>query len=149
MSNPINNTVFDSRDLLEYRDELAENIIYLYNECMSEANEDWEDVDDIEDVNFEALNNIDDYQDEVEHYIDISKFCDDISEYCSDFEYGVAIMHEDYFEEYCEELVKEIGDLSKNLPAYIENNIDWSGVADDLKVDYSEAEYDGNTYYFR
>lgn len=38
---------------------------------------------------------------------------------------------------------------SNDLPAIIENNIDWSGIADDMRVDYTEVEYEGRTYLFR
>jgi hypothetical protein len=149
MSYPINRKVFDSRDLIQYRDEIAEDIVNLYNDYMTEIDEDWEDLDDIDEVNLDEADFVEANEDEVEEYIAIRNFCDDISRDCSDFEWGTSIIHEDYFEDYCRELVEDIGDLPKNLPTYIENNIDWSGVADDLKVDYSEAEYNGDTYYFR
>lgn len=54
-----------------------------------------------------------------------------------------------YFVEYCEELVKDIGDLPTELPYYIQSNIDWKGVADDLKVDYNEVTLDGEDYLIR
>ena len=149
MRNPINSKVFDSRDLIEYRDIIAEDVVNLYNTYMTEVDEDWDEVSDIEDVNFDEQEFVEANQDEVDEYRTIIEFCEEIDNYCPDFEYGVSIIHEIYFEDYCRELVEDIGDLPRNLPAYIENNIDWSGVAHDLKVDYSEAEYDGDTYYFR
>jgi hypothetical protein len=149
MSYPINSKVFDSRDLIEYRDEIANDIVNLYNDYMTEIDKDWDELSDIEDVNFDEYAFVEANQDEIEEYVAIRNFCDDISNYCSDFEYGVSIIHENYFQEYCRELVEDVGDLPRGIPAYIENNIDWSGVADDLKVAYSEAEYNGDTYYFR
>lgn len=149
MRNPINSKVFDSRDLIEYRDEIANDIVNLYNDYMTEIDEDWDELSDIEDVNFDEDAFVEANQDEVDEYRTITEFCEEIDSYCPDFEYGVSIIHEIYFEDYCRELVEDIGDLPRNLPEYIENNIDWSGVAHDLKVDYSEAEYNGDTYYFR
>lgn len=66
-----------------------------------------------------------------------------------EWEYGNTLIPEGDFQEYIEEMVIDCGDVPKDLPAYISNNIDWSGVADDLKCDYGECEYQGNTYLFR
>lgn len=52
-----------------------------------------------------------------------------------------------YWVQYAEELVKDIGDLPKNIPDYIV--IDWEATADNLLQDYSEVDYDGVTYYYR
>jgi len=149
MSNPINRKVFDSRDLIKYRNELEEEIVDFYNEYMTKIDEDWEEIGSIDDVNFDEDGFVELHQDEIEECGAIIFFCDELSDYCSDFEWGASIIHEEYFEDYCRKLIIDIGDLPKGIPSYIEDNIDWSGVADDLKVDYSEAEYDGDTYYFR
>jgi hypothetical protein len=60
-----------------------------------------------------------------------------------------TLIAEDHFVDYCEELCKDIGDLPSELPWYISNHIDWNGVADTLKQDYSEVELDGETYLTR
>ncbi len=44
-------------------------------------------------------------------------------------------------------LLEDIGDLPSDLPSYIE--IDWDKTADNLRVDYSEVEYQGTTYLVR
>lgn len=59
------------------------------------------------------------------------------------------LIAEDHFEDYCRELVSDIGDLPSEVPSYISNNIDWSGIADDLRVDYTSYELDGQTYLLR
>lgn len=66
-----------------------------------------------------------------------------------DWSYGVTLIRDSYFEEYAEELVKEIGDLPKDLPWYIESNIDWKGVVEDIQQDYFSADFDGITYWVR
>jgi hypothetical protein len=63
--------------------------------------------------------------------------------------YPITLIHENYFTEYSKDLVIDCGELPRDLPAYIEYNINWDGVAQDLKVDYSEVDYDGETYYYR
>lgn len=63
--------------------------------------------------------------------------------------YPVTLINDEHFVDYCEELVNDIGGLPTDLPIYIRNNIDWEGVADDLRVDYTSAEFSGNTFLWR
>ncbi len=63
--------------------------------------------------------------------------------------YPVTLIHKDYFETYAKDLVEECCELPRDLPAYIENNISWDGVAEDLLEDYSEVDFEGETYYYR
>jgi hypothetical protein len=69
--------------------------------------------------------------------------------YSEDWKYGSTLIRDSYFAEYAEELVRDIGDLPQDLPSYIENNIDWDGVADDIKVDYTSVDFDGVEYWVR
>lgn len=64
-----------------------------------------------------------------------------------DWEHGATLIREDYFTEYCEELLQDIGDLPKDVPGYLV--IDWEKTADNLKADYSEVDFDGETYLVR
>ncbi|QFG12146.1 Hypothetical Protein OBI_RACECAR_306 [Arthrobacter phage Racecar] len=63
--------------------------------------------------------------------------------------YECTLIAESHFQSYCEELCEDLGYLPKDLPAFLSNNINWSGVADDLKDDYNEVELDGETYFIR
>ena len=67
----------------------------------------------------------------------------------SEWIHGETLIHEDYFPEYAEELCKDIGDIPRESPWYIADHIDWEGVADELKVDYTEIDFDGDTYLIR
>ncbi len=40
------------------------------------------------------------------------------------WQYGVMLIRDSYFTEYAKELCRDIGDLPKELPWYIESNID-------------------------
>ena len=71
------------------------------------------------------------------------------AEGCGDFECGEGLIHEDYFTKYCEESCEDIGDMPADLPWYIASNIDWDGVAGDIKQDYMEIDFDGATYFMR
>lgn len=77
------------------------------------------------------------------------KLQDEAEGYASDWIYGATLIRKTYFVEYCKDLVNDIGDMPKNLPGYIENNINWQGVADDLEIDYTEVDYDGVEYLVR
>lgn len=67
----------------------------------------------------------------------------------SAFDNQDTLINKSYFEDYCRELVEDIGAVPQNLPAYIANNIDWEGVAADLSVDYSTVKLGGVTFYYR
>jgi len=121
MYNEIDNTkdIIDSRDIIERIKELYEGL---------------------------ELNELEGYEkDEYEALTELKKQCG----YSNDWIYGLALIHEDYFTEYCEDLCKSCGYLSDDIPFFISNNINWEGIADDLLIDYSEADFDGQTYYFR
>ena len=70
-----------------------------------------------------------------------------LSEEVSEWTSGNQLIPEDDFEDYCQELCEDIGDIPKELPSYIV--IDWEATARNLKADYSEVEYQGTTYLYR
>jgi hypothetical protein len=65
----------------------------------------------------------------------------------SEFDHGVTFIEEGHWTEYVQDLCEDIGDLPKDLPSYIV--IDWDATAENIKVDYSETEIGGYTYFFR
>lgn len=85
--------------------------------------------------------------DEFDELEGLQAFATQAQDYAPDWEYGATLIHEDYFTQYCEEMVKDIGDLPQDIPAYLE--IDWDATAANLKVDYTEVEFDGQTYLVR
>lgn len=68
-------------------------------------------------------------------------------ESCSDWEYGETLIRESYFEDYCQELCEDIGDIPKDLPHYIV--IDWEATARNIKQDYLTVNFDGVDYLIR
>lgn len=58
-----------------------------------------------------------------------------------------TMIRDNHFVEYCEELVREIGDMPKKIPDYIV--IDWDATAENLKADYNSVEFEGTTYWYR
>lgn len=123
-----NQDVFDSRDLIERIEELE-----ALKDLVSEGKASPEDIEE--------------WEESVEEYYTLRKFADEAEGYCEDWEHGESFIHEDYFTQYAKEFASDCGYIPDNLPDWIENNIDWEGVAEELKVDYTEYELDGNTYY--
>lgn len=71
----------------------------------------------------------------------------DEGETCGDWHHGATLIHEDYFTDYCVQLVQDIGDLPHNIPGYLV--IDWEATADNLRQDYTSIDFGGVTYFVR
>lgn len=59
--------------------------------------------------------------------------------------YPVTLIHENYFETSMDEMVADCYELPKDIPSFMTLTIDY----DALKQDYSEVEFEGDTYYYR
>ena len=96
--------------------------------------EELQGLDALEDDDKEELLALEELQSEAEGYSD-------------DWKYGVTLIRDSYFTEYAEELCKDIGDIPKDIPHYIE--IDWEKTAANIQQDYTSVEFDGVTYWVR
>jgi hypothetical protein len=96
-----------------------------------------EAVSDAEDV----VNDIDLDEDELE---ELRSLKDEVG---GEWEYGTQLIPEDEFVDYCKQMLEDCGDLPTDIPDYIV--IDWDETASNLRVDYSETEFRGETYLFR
>jgi hypothetical protein len=61
---------------------------------------------------------------------------------------GGPFVHENDFEEYAQELAEDIGAIDRNA-SWPLGCIDWERAADELKMDYSSVEWNGDTYFYR
>jgi hypothetical protein len=61
--------------------------------------------------------------------------------------YPVTLIEDDYFTEYAQELVSDIGDVPRDIPSYIV--IDWEATANNIKGDYTSIDIGANTYWYR
>lgn len=59
--------------------------------------------------------------------------------------YPVTLISESYFETAMDSDMEDFGYIPKDLPSFLTITVDY----DALKQDYSEVEFDGNTYYYR
>jgi hypothetical protein len=68
--------------------------------------------------------------------------------YAADWIYGETLIHEAYFEDYAQQLAEDIGAIPRDA-AWPLMHIDWEAAAEALLIDYTEVDYDGQTYYIR
>ena len=138
--------IIDTRDLVETREELKQEILDSFLEDFPHYEEMTESFEDIlfEEEEIESWK--EDWQEEIDKISIIDEIEDEIG---SEFDFGVTLIPEDDFTDYCEELTEEFGYINKGTPQLIKNNIDYEGIADDMRYDYSELEYEGKTYLYR
>ena len=137
------NTI-DTRNLIETRDELKQEILDSFLENFPHYEEMTESFEDIlfEEEEIESWKQ--DWQEEINQITCIDEVEDEIG---SEFDFGVTLIPEDDFTDYVEDLLKGCGYISDDFPSWIE--IDWEATAENVKQDYSELEYEGETYFYR
>lgn len=166
--------VIDSRDIIERIEELQDekdSEIESLKSKIEEIEEDLdlarakveacdaaEDKDGLNDANEEAAKleefledaeqNLSEYEfDDEDELSSLISLADECEEYASDWRHGETLIRESYWVDYVEELLKDIGDLPKDIPSYIE--IDWEKTSDNIAADYMKVDYDGVDYYIR
>ena len=150
-------SVIDSRDIIEriaeLESELEDLVSYVFEaqETLDALNAD-DPLDTVETVETalkalsaaqEALETWDG-QDELKA---LKALAEEAEGYAPDWYHGATLIHENHFTEYCQEMLEDCGDLPKGLPSYIV--IDWEATADNLKQDYTEVDFYGETYLVR
>ena len=125
----MNQDYFDSRDMVERIEELeALEDLFLDPESSEEDKAEWT----------RELDN---------ELGQLREFADSVGN--PEWIHGMTFIAEHHFEDYAQELCTDLGYLTGDIPGFIASNINWEGIADDLRVDYSEYELYGNTYYAR
>lgn len=134
----------DTRELVETRDELKQQVLDSFLEDFPHYEEMTESFEDIRFEEEEIESWKQDWQDELNQITCI----DDLEyEIGSEFNYGVTLIPEDDFTDYVIDLLEDCGYISKDFPSWIE--IDWQKTADNVRQDYSEIEYEGKIYLYR
>ena len=134
----------DTRDLIERREALKQEILDSFLENFPHYEEMTESFEDIlfEEEEIESWKQ--DWQEEINQITCIDEVEDEIG---SEFDFGVTLITEDDFTDYVEDYLKGCGYISDDFPSWIE--IDWEATAENVKQDYSELEYEGETYFYR
>lgn len=138
--------VFDSRDVEGRIDELEAELEEV-NEAR-EALDDFDTEDEYKDALTAAKRAIvalGDKEEETREYDALCKIRDDVSS--REWSYGITFVKDSYWVDYCEEMVKDIGDMPKDIPSYIE--VDWAATARNIQQDYSCVDIGKDTYWYR
>lgn len=162
----VNNSedILDSRDVIARRDELKEEREALTPACLSsmkclcaahalgaptndecDTDENYRCPDDME--GRDNINTLSEWDEENgKELADLEAF---ISEGSSSWEDGETLVRESYFKDYAQELADDLhGErMAKNEWPF--SCIDWEKAARELQYDYTGADWDGVTYYFR
>lgn len=134
----------NTRDLIETRDELKQEVLDSFLEDFPHYEEMTESFEDIsfEEEEIESWKKV--WQDEIDQISCIDEIEDEIG---SEFDFGVTLIPEDVFKDYIEDFLKDCGYISDDFPSWIE--IDWEATAENVGQDYSELDYEGKTYLYR
>ena len=133
--------VIDSRDLAERREALKQEILDSFLENFPHYEEMTESFEDIRFEEEEIESWKEDFEDELKEIEEINTI---EIEFGSEFEYGVTLVDVDDFEDFVEEDLEDCGYISKDFPTWVE--IDWEATANNVKIDYTEVTYQGNSY---
>ena len=66
-------------------------------------------------------------------------------DFVDEWAYGADFIAEEYLTEYVKDMLNDCGTIPRDLPDYVA--IDWEETADNLKCDYTDAEFNGVSYY--
>ena len=150
MANAISNLddTIDSRDVIARIEELEAEESELQQE-LDETEDQYTPKELTENpapviVAKEALKNWQESE-EGQELIALKALAEQGEDYAPDWEYGVQLIHEDYFEEAMDGMVANCYTLPEDLPSYLTITVDY----DALKQDYTAIDFDGQTYYIR
>lgn len=124
---------FDSREVIERIEELTAEFI--------DATEDGPaDVMSVDDWAYGLS------RDDAEELAALIEFQDE-ADGMSDWQYGETFIRDDEFTNYAEEYLKDCGFIPADFPSWIA--IDWEETASNLKPDYTDYTFRGETYWAR
>jgi hypothetical protein len=137
--------ILDIRDLIERIEELTAE-----RDDLREAVKVSDRVED----EAKALSALQDWEDEDAGELkEMVDFVEQFRGYGGDHQWDgswfpVTFIRDSYFEEYAEEMARDIGAISSEYQ-WPQSHIDWEAAAEALQIDYTSGEYDGVTYWAR
>ena len=157
--------ILDSRDLIERADELLderEDLVAAVAEAEDEfteanalANASPGDERAVEDALAAqrravlAQQALSDWLEENDDELDaLVSLCGECKGYAEDWRHGVALVADDHFRDYAEELADEIGAVDRHATWPL-SHIDWKAAAEELKQDYTSVTLFGRDYWYR
>jgi hypothetical protein len=143
------NEVIDSRDIIDRIEELSKIQIAIFNEQQSIEGDDdlCIEEEDIDSKHFRQWlqegQGIEPDRDELIDLLALKDECENVS----DWKYGETLIHSSYWVDYVYDLLRDCGDLPKDIPHYIE--IDWDATANNIEQDYMRVDFGGEEYLIR
>ena len=127
--------ILDSRDVIARQEELQQELDDLEAEA----------ADDTNVVRDEAIEQLKVWKEENQQELDALNLF--VEEGNAEWRHGETLVRESYFEDYARQLAEEVGAISgeEKWPLTC---IDWEQAAEELKQDYTSADFDGVTYYY-
>ena len=109
-----------------------------------------EEVADAESAVSDAQTNLDDAKIQFgeDEQTELAELDELESEVGREWKHGEQLIPEDYFENHARELAVDLGSIPDDAK-WPCTCIDWEQAAEELKQDYSQADYQGTTYLFR
>lgn len=147
--------ILDSRDLLKEKEQLGDDLSALESE-MDDLQEEMGDLLGDDDYSVEEaeelLEKVEDKEKEIQEWKDEhQERLDDLTQCLEnlpeDPRDGCTLIHEADFVEYTQDLLEDCGYISHDFPHWIV--IDWEATADNVKMDCTAVELDGETYFVR
>ena len=83
------------------------------------------------------------YEDEL---IMLKEFAEEAEQYSVDWQHGVTLIRDDYFERYAEELAEELGLIGRKVE-WPHRHIDWQAASRELQQDYACVSLAGEDYW--
>jgi len=155
MADSINHTddIIDVRDVIARVEELRNERDTL-DTALEEADEALDGTLELADAKHDAQTALDEWNlDNSEELEELESLLDDLKGYGGDEQwegswYPVTLIRESHFEDYAQQLATDIGAIDESS-SWPNNCIDWERAARELKMDYSEVEFKGVTFFYR
>lgn len=156
IENFVGSDIIDVRDIIARVEELREELQDLIAAgTEAETNQAGDSTEEHTDDHYEAVDTakkeLADWKEENSEELEtleslLSDLCDNgCDEQWEGNWYPVTLIKESYFDESMDEMVADCYDMPKNLPWFMTVTLDY----DALKQDYTECEFEGDTYYYR
>lgn len=119
----------NNQDHIDSRD-VEERIKWL-EEIKENSDPDENTFDDNDELELKTLKDL--KKDYIEYYGESSWEC------------GAYFIKDDYFEDYCQEYIEDCYEI----PDFLQHHIKWDSIANEMEMDYTEIEFDGQVYFTR
>ena len=137
------NNIIDSRDVILRFEELEDELSSLESALEDAENEEDQEAIEVLQADIDSWKN--DNEDELH---ELEKLVKDGQDYSADWIYGATLIHDDYFTRYAEELASDVCDM-KSASEWPFCCIDWDAASEQLKQDYTEIDFGGESYWVR